>query len=131
MAFCPRCKGVVDVMAISCPHCQFEFGTEAGTDNRAETAKRLGPVAAYAGFLLSVGQAVSLVGCVVAALAVVFTIGHLIWWITAFAGNRVPFWENAVAGLYRVGFVVASVVSLCYSAAMGIVFTFVKQEMSD
>jgi uncharacterized membrane protein len=84
MAFCPKCKGVMDGMALVCPHCGFDFPS---TDNERRNGIEFSRLADVA---LAVATLVAVVGCAAAIIGVPIAIVHG-QWLAALIGCPIAF----------------------------------------
>jgi uncharacterized membrane protein len=84
MAFCPKCNGVLDEMALICPHCGFDFPSTYVERRNGIEFSRLADVA------LMVAALVTGVGCAAAVIGVPIAIVNG-QWLTALIGCPIAF----------------------------------------
>jgi hypothetical protein len=69
MAFCPKCNGVLDMAAVACPHCGYDFSPSTPEPRRGIAYSPLANLA------LIVGVVAAGLGCIVSVIA---SVGALI-----------------------------------------------------
>src|SRR5262249_33099807 len=90
MAYCPRCRGVLDVAAVVCPHCGYDFPP-------GDTALRRGlAYSRLANLALVVGIVAAGFGCAVAAVSSVIALLRGEWSLALIAGPLAFFLQLAL-----------------------------------
>ena len=98
MAFCPKCKGVMDEMGTACPHCGFDFPSTFAERRSGIEFSRLADVA------LSIAAIVAGLGCVAAVIAMPIAVLREQWWTALIACPTAFFYQLALLVVFvRVG----------------------------
>jgi hypothetical protein len=67
MAFCPKCHGGMEAMALACPHCGYDFAPDPGLHRRGLAYSPLADLAlVVATIVAAVGSLAALIGMGVA-----------------------------------------------------------------
>ena len=90
MAFCPKCAGALDVAAVVCPHCGYDFPAGNPHPRRGIAYSPLANVA------LIVGIVAAGFGCLMSAIATVYALANAEWLTALIVGPLAFFLQLAM-----------------------------------